>query len=62
MFKHHTNHHHRDLRNARHTREAVKRQQTFRLSVRSDQSEPAENTSSSKETKTTATTQRVVKI
>jgi hypothetical protein len=53
MFKHHTNHHHRDLRNARHTREAVKRQQTFRLSVRSDQSEPAENTSSSKETKTT---------
>ncbi len=53
MFKHRTNPHHQDLRNARHTREAIKRQQTFRLSVRSDQSAPVENTSSPKKTKTT---------
>jgi len=53
MFKHRTNPHHQDLRNARHTRKAIKRQQTFRLSVRSDQSEPAENTSNSKKTNTT---------
>jgi len=53
MFKHRTNHHHRDLRNARHTREAVKRQQTFRLSVRSEQNEVAASTMSNKETKTT---------
>ncbi len=52
MFKHRTNPHHQDLRNARHTREAIKRQQTYRLSVRSDQSEPAENTSNAKEIKT----------
>ena len=52
MFKHRTNPHHQDLRNARHTREAIKRQQTFRLSVRSDQGESAENTLRSKKTKT----------
>ncbi len=52
MFKHRTNPHHQDLRNARHTREAIKRQQTFRLSVRSDQNEPTKDTSRSKKTKT----------
>ena len=40
MFKHRANHHHRDLRSARHTREAVKRQQTYRLSGRAEKSEP----------------------
>ena len=53
MFKHRTNPHHQDLRNARHTREAIKRQQTFRLSVRSDQSEPAKNTLNPEKTKIT---------
>jgi hypothetical protein len=52
MFSHRTNHHQRDLRNARHTREAVKRQQTFRLTVRSDQSGLAENSTAPKGTKT----------
>ncbi len=52
MFKHHTNPHHQDLRNARHTRGAVKRQQTFRLSVRSEQRDPEKDTLTSRETKT----------
>jgi hypothetical protein len=56
MFKHRANHHQKNLRSARHTRDAVKRLQTFRLSVRSEQHESTsskENTPDVNGTKTT---------